>query len=180
MRIISGKFKGRRIIASGKLPTRPTTDQAKEGLFNILSNNYNFNNLSVLDLFSGIGSVTFEFASRGTTDITAVDNFYRCVKFVDKTAKELDIEVNTIKSDVFSFLKKPFRTYDIIFADPPYDFKDQQFEEIIAEVFKNEFLSTNGLLILEHSKHTKLPAHPNFIEKRKYGSAVFSFYKNQK
>ncbi len=179
MRIISGKLKGRRIFAPGKLPVRPTTDQAKEGLFNILANHYNFKELSVLDLFSGIGSVSFEFASRGTTDITAVDNFYRCVKFVEKTAKELEVDIYTLKSDVFSFLKKPFKSYDLIFVDPPYDFSDEQFEEIVAAVFKNNFLNENGLLILEHSKHTKHPSHPNFIENRKYGSAVFSFYKNQ-
>ena len=106
MRIISGKYKGRRITAPKNLPARPTTDIAKEALFNILNNNYYFNSLSVLDLFAGIGSISFEFASRGTENITSVDQHYNSLKFIDKTAKELDLEIKTVKSDVFKFLLK--------------------------------------------------------------------------
>lgn len=179
MRIISGKHKGRRIIAPKNLPVRPTTDQAKESLFNILQHHIDFNAVSVLDLFTGIGSLSLEFASRGTEDLTAVDSFYGCVKFVKQTADELDFNIETIKSDVFAYLKSSPRSFDVIFADPPYDFEEKDFEEIIELVFEGDLLTENGLLILEHSKHTKLPSHPNFQENRKYGAAVFSFYKNE-
>jgi len=177
MRIISGKFKGRRIIAPKKLPVRPTTDQAKEGLFNILWNQYDFKNLAVLDLFSGIGSLSLEFASRGTSDITAVDKFFGCSRFLKETAEELEINIQTITADAFSFLENTSRTFDVIFADPPYDFKVEDFNKIIELVFQRNLLNKQGMLILEHSKHTELPSHPAFLEKRKYGGAVFSFYK---
>lgn len=176
MRIISGKYKGRRIIAPKKLPVRPTTDQAKESLFNILRMRYNFSDLKVLDLFSGIGSLSLEFSSRGVEDITAVDNFYGCVKFLQKTSDDLEANIHVIKNDVFSFLKHHSRSYDLIFADPPYEFEVEQFQQIIDLVFEHELLTENGVLILEHSKHTQLPSHPHFTEERKYGAAVFSFY----
>lgn len=176
MRIISGKHKGRRIIAPKTLPVRPTTDQAKESLFNILGNQLNFETVSVLDLFTGIGSLSLEFASRGTEDLTAVDSYYGCVKFVKQTAEELEFDIDTVKSDVFSYLKSAPRKFDVIFADPPYDFEVKDFEEIVELVFEGDLLTENGMLILEHSKHTELPSHPNFKDSRKYGAAVFSFY----
>lgn len=176
MRIISGKYKGRRIIAPKKLPVRPTTDQAKESLFNILRMRYNFSNLKVLDLFSGIGSLSLEFSSRGVEDITAVDNFYGCVKFLQKTSEELEANIHVVKSDVISYLKNNRQTYDLIFADPPYEFEVEEFQKIIDLVFENDLLNEDGVLILEHSKHTELLSHPNFTEARKYGAAVFSFF----
>ena len=106
MRIISGQFKGRRISAPKKLPVRPTTDMAKEALFNILNNQYYFDDISVLDLFSGTGSISYEFASRGTKMITAVDEDFGCIKFINKTAEEFEMDIRTIKSDVFKFLEK--------------------------------------------------------------------------
>lgn len=176
MRIISGKHKGRRITAPKNLIVRPTTDQAKEGLFNILWNRFNFTELSVLDLFSGIGSISLEFSSRGATDITAVDKQLGCLKFINKTSSELDAEINTIKSDVFQFLDKANLQYDLIFVDPPYNFTDDQFENIIQSVFKNGLLSEQGLLIVEHSKHTDLSSNSNFSEIRRYGGTSFSFF----
>lgn len=176
MRIISGQHKGRRLIAPKKLPVRPTTDQAKEALFNILANRYDFEELSVLDLFAGIGSISFEFSSRGTTNITSVDRYYDCLKFIRKTAKELEADLNIIKSDAFSFLSKALGKYDLIFADPPYDFPDEQFEKIIHSIFENQFLKSEGILIVEHSKHTDLSHHPQHVEDRRYGSTVFSFF----
>ena len=104
MRIISGTYKGRKIVAPAKLPVRPTTDMAKEALFNILNNQYYFDDISVLDLFSGTGNISYEFASRGTEDITAVDDNYGCIKFINSTAENFDMPIKTIKSDVFKFL----------------------------------------------------------------------------
>ncbi|HLS31282.1 MAG TPA: RsmD family RNA methyltransferase [Flavobacteriaceae bacterium] len=176
MRIISGKHKGRRIIAPKTLPVRPTTDQAKESLFNILRNHFNFEEISVLDLFAGIGSLSLEFASRGVKDLTAVDNFTGCIKFVKQTAEELELNIDTIKIDVFAYLESSPRKFDVIFADPPYDYEAEDFEKIVELVFDRDLLSENGFLVLEHSKHTELPSHPNFKESRKYGAAVFSFY----
>lgn len=177
MRIISGKHKGRRLMAPKKLPVRPTTDQAKEGLFNILWNRYDFDDITVLDLFSGTGNMAYEFASRGVKNVTAVDQFFGCVRFIKKTAAELEMPISTVKSETSSFLAKTADTFDLIFADPPYNFTDDQFKEIVDLVFKHQHLNTNGVLIVEHSKHTKsLSELPSFVEQRAYGGSVFSFF----
>ena len=178
MRIVSGKNKGRRVNAPKNLPVRPTTDMAKEALFNILNNRYFFNEISVLDLFSGIGSISLEFASRGTVDITAVDGFYGCVKFLEKEAEKLDAKIDLVKSDVFKFLENHTTKYDIIFADPPYNFELDKFEKIHQQVFKNNLLKENGLLVIEHSKKTDLKHLPHFEQTKKYGGNLFSFFKH--
>jgi len=178
MRIISGKYKGRRITAPKNLPARPTTDIAKEALFNILNNRYYFNSLTVLDLFAGIGSISFEFASRGTEDITSVDQHYNSLKFIHNTAKELNLNIKTFKSDVFKFLEKTKIKYDVIFADPPYDFNKELFEKIIILVFDNDLLNENGMLVIEHSKHTDLSDIKNFTSSKKYGGSMFSFFEH--
>ncbi len=176
MRIISGTHKGRRITAPSKLPVRPTTDVAKEALFNILNNRFHISQVSVLDLFSGTGNISYEFAARGAKKITAVDANYDCVKFIKKTASELDFPVTTVKSDVFKYLEKVPVRADIIFADPPYNLDKKEFSRIADLVFEKAMLNDNGQLILEHSKHTDLSDLPNFLESRKYGSSVFSFF----
>lgn len=176
MRIVAGKFRSRRIIAPNNLPVRPTTDMAKEALFNILNNSYYFEDISVLDLFAGIGSISLEFASRGSQDITAVDGHFGCINFIDKTSAELEAGIKTIKSDVFSFLEKNNRSYDIIFADPPYDMSTDKFMEMLKLIFSGDLLNKDGMLIVEHSKHTDLSSHPKFEKSRKYGSNTFSFF----
>lgn len=176
MRIISGKYKGKRLTAPKKLPVRPTTDMAKEGLFNILRNTYNFSQVSVIDLFAGTGNISYEFISRGTEDITAIDSHYACVGYIKSTAKELDSSIETIKSDVYSYLEKVTRKADIIFADPPYDFNVEQFTRIASLVFENDLLKENGVLIIEHSKYTSLEESKYFTNSRKYGGSVFSFF----
>ncbi len=176
MRIISGKYKRKRIQAPKKLPVRPTTDMAKEALFNILNNLYYFNNVSVLDLFSGTGNISYEFASRGTTQIIAVDSHYGCVKFIHKISEELNLNINTYKSDVFKFLGKSKTKFDIIFADPPYNFELEKFEKIITLVFENNFLNDEGVLIVEHSNHTNLKNNKYLSYQKKYGGNMFSFF----
>ena len=176
MRIISGTHKGRRIIAPGKLPVRPTTDVAKEALFNILNNYYHLSSLNILDLFSGTGNISYEFAARGAENITAVDANYDCVKFIKKTAAELDFPITTIKSDVFKYLERAPVKADIIFADPPYNLEKDEFAKIAGLVFENDLLLEDGQLIIEHSKHTDLSDLEHFREGRKYGSSVFSFF----
>lgn len=176
MRIISGKLKGRRLKAPKNLPVRPTTDMAKESLFNILNNLYYFDAISVLDLFSGTGNISYEFASRGTQFITAVDANYHCTKYINATSKELDLSINTIKVDVFKFLEKTSLTSDVIFADPPYDFENNQFTKIVDLVFEKNLLNDDGVLIVEHSKHTDLSNHEKHSYDKRYGGNVFSFF----
>ncbi len=176
MRIVSGKYKSRRINAPKNLPTRPTTDIAKEALFNILNNLYYFEDLSIIDLFAGIGSISFEFASRGVQNIISVDKHYGCVKFIHSISENLDMNINTVKSDVYKFLEKNSLTADIIFADPPYGFDDEQFLAISTMVFSKDMLNENGLLIIEHSKDTDLSKNEYFSYYKRYGGSVFSFF----
>ena len=176
MRIISGKYKGRKIVAPKKLPVRPTTDMAKEALFNILNNQYYFDEISVLDLFAGTGNISYEFASRGTENITCVDQNYGCIKYINETAESFEMSINTIKSDVFSFLENHQQPYTIIFADPPYEFPVEEFAKIPELVFQNNLLEENGLLILEHSKHTDLSGLAQYSHSKSYGGNMFSFF----
>ena len=176
MRIISGKYKSRRITAPSKLPVRPTTDMAKEALFNILNNRYYFDEVVFLDLFAGTGNIAYEFGSRGCQNMTAVDGDFGCVQFISKIATELELNITAIKNDVFSFLEKTALKSDIIFADPPYDLPLEDFEKIPELIFKNELLLKGGVLIIEHAKQTDLSHLPNFKNNRKYGGSVFSFF----
>ncbi|MEO9511778.1 MAG: RsmD family RNA methyltransferase [Flavobacteriaceae bacterium] len=176
MRIISGKFKGKRLIAPKKLPVRPTTDMAKEALFNILNNRFHIDELKIFDLFSGTGNISFEFASRGANEIIAVDSYAGCTAYISKTAKELNVPITTIKSDVFKYLKRTPEKGNIIFADPPYSFETAQFLKIIDLVFEMELLLEDGLLIIEHSNQTELSGNQFFTESRKYGGNLFSFF----
>lgn len=176
MRIISGKYKGRRITAPKNLPVRPTTDMSKEALFNVLNNHYHFAELKVLDLFSGTGNISYEFGSRGCENITSIDGDVGCINFIKKTAKEFDLNITAIKNDVFKFLEKHKATYDIIFADPPYGIEQKQFEKLIELVFEKELLGPNGMLVVEHSKRTKLDHMMHFSFEKNYGGSVFTFY----
>ena len=176
MRIISGKYKGRRIMPPKNLPVRPTTDMSKEALFNVLNNHFNFSELSILELFAGTGSISYEFASRGSAPILCIDGDLGCVNFIKKTAKEFDFDITAIKSDVFKFLEKHRGTYDLIFADPPYGMSQQEFEQIINLIFENELLDEEGMLVVEHSKYTKLEHAPNYSFQKNYGGSVFSFF----
>ena len=178
MRIISGKFKARRIIAPKKLPVRPTTDMAKEALFNILNHRYHFHDISFLDLFAGTGNISYEFASRGTESILCVDQNFHCIKFIKKTAKEFEMPIQVTKADVFGFLEKTKQPQTIIFADPPYELELERFLKIVELVFQNKLLETEGVLIIEHSKHTDLSSAPQFTEVKGYGGNRFSFFEN--
>lgn len=176
MRIVSGNFRGRRLRAPDHLPVRPTTDMAKEALFNILNNHYYFDQLSVLDLFAGIGSISFEFASRGCQEVMAVDSHSGCVHFLEKSNHELGAGIAIIKSDVFKFLDRNSKPYDLIFADPPYDMKTEDFHQLIHFVFNKKLLKEEGMFIIEHGVQTDLSDQIGFQMTRKYGSNVFSFF----
>lgn len=176
MRIISGIHKGRRLNAPKSLPVRPTTDFAKEALFNILRNNYYFDEINVLDLFAGTGNISFEFASRGTLEITSVDEDFGCIKYIEKISSELAMPIIAIKSDVIKYLEKNNGKFDVIFADPPYDFTLETLGTIVELVTSNTMLKEDGFLIIEHSKLLNLDALPHFSEARNYGGSVFSFF----
>ena len=174
MRIISGKYRGKRIIAPKKLPVRPTTDMAKEALFNILSNKFNFSDIKVLDLFAGIGSISFEFSSRFCYDVTSVEINSKCLTFLHKISNELNFNMTIFKKDALSFLKKNNNTYDIIFADPPYDYKF--YDDLINYGVK--VVKKKCWFILEHSKYISFERNKNFKECKKYGSVNFSIFEN--
>ncbi|RKS02373.1 16S rRNA (guanine(966)-N(2))-methyltransferase RsmD [Flavobacterium sp. 102] len=176
MRIISGQYKGRRIAPPKNLPVRPTTDMSKEALFNVLNNHFNFSELKILELFAGTGSISYEFASRGCSPILCVDGDMGCVNFIKKTAKEFDFDITAIKSDVFKFLEKHKGNYDIIFADPPYGMSQSAFEQIIELIFENELMDEEGMLVVEHSKYTKLDHMANYSFQKNYGGSVFTFF----
>jgi 16S rRNA (guanine(966)-N(2))-methyltransferase RsmD len=173
VRIIGGLHRGKTIHVTKGLDVRPTTDFAKEGLFNILNNKIDFEGMQVLDLFAGTGNIAFEFASRGSY-VTSVDKNFDCVKFVSKTARELNLNISTLKSDVFKFLKTHTNPYDLIFVDPPYALEN--IPEIHQIIFENNLLKENSWLIIEHGPTTKLDSLPHFIEQRKYGNVNFSFF----
>ena len=177
LRIISGQFRGKRIVAPKKLPVRPTTDMAKESLFNILNNSFYFDEIKALDLFAGTGNISYELASRGCTEIIAVDSSKLCINFIDKTTDELGTTgLFPVLSDVMEFLTRDRNSYDLIFADPPYDF--DKYDEIVDHIFEKEMLIEGGLLILEHQTRTDLSHLPNFESSRKYGNVRFSFFQN--
>ena len=180
MRIISGTLKGRRFeMPSDGWKTRPTTDIAREGLFNILQHSIDLEGIAVLDLFAGSGSVGYEFISRGADKVTFVEKFGACINFIKKNLKHFEIESHAeiAKSDVFQFLQKSEKeSYDIIFADPPY--ADHEMMQIPILVFEKKLLKNEGLLIIEHDERHNFEKHPNFAFLRKYGQSQFSFFKN--
>lgn len=175
MRIISGKYRGKILTAPKNLPSRPTTDMAKESLFNILNNYFHLHAVKVLDLFAGTGNISFEFGSRGAEDVTVVDENRDCVKYIRKIAKEMAFhDFKIFQSDAILFLKQAYQKFNIIFADPPFDFEGvSQIPEI---VFDRELLEDGGMLVLEHSRDHDFSEHPNFYLHRKYGSVHFSFF----
>ena len=176
MRIISGTYRGKQIRPPKTFKARPTTDFAKESLFNILLNQFDLEEMDVLDLFSGTGSITYEFASRGARSVVAVERDHTHFNFIRKTCRELELElVSVIRGDVFRYLKRPFQSFDIIFADPPYD--HPQLDTLPDLVFETKILAKEGLFILEHSRSYTFTAHNHFMETRKYGGVNFTFFK---
>jgi len=178
VRIISGEYKGKQIVPDSKLAIRPTTDFAKEGLFNILSNSYDMSLYDILDLFSGTGSISYEFASRGCGVIHAVEIDARNVAFIRETSKKLGLsQFRVIRDDVFHFLSICKIQFDIIFADPPFEMPKT--ENIPALVFERNILKPEGILILEHSKRTNFTGHEHLYDHRHYGNVHFSFFKRR-
>lgn len=176
MRIIGGSHKGRRINAPGNLPVRPTTDMAKEGLFNILHNYYDFEGIRVLDLFAGIGSISYEFASRDAAEVHSLELNPRCANFITETVRKLDLKnLFVVRANVFTYLARGGgKKFDIIFADPPYDLEG--IESIPDLVLDNEWLKDDGWLIIEHPAAIDFSQHPALDQHRIYGKVNFSMF----
>ena len=177
MRIIGGKFKGRRFSPpADKWPTRPTTDFAKEGLFNILHNRLDFEEIKALDLFGGTGNHSYELISRGCKDVTYIDKHGPAIAFVRQAAVLLKIEdcIHIIPSDVFKFVERCTVQYDFIFAGPPYGMP--ALDTIPDKIFERNMLREEGLFVLEHNPNHQFQKHPRFIEVRNYGKTIFSFF----
>ena len=175
MRIISGIHKGRRFYPPKNLPVRPTTDFAKEGLFNVLRNWIEIEDCSVLDLCSGTGNMTFEFASRGARSVLAVDQEFGCIRYINKIAEELKLDqVNTFKSELFKFLKHARGSYDIVFVDPPYGLEG--IEKLPNLILEKALVTESGLLVVEHGRETNFKEHKYFYATRKFGNVNFTFF----
>lgn len=175
MRIISGTHKGRQIKPPSNFRARPTTDQAREGLFNILSNQFDFEELVVADLFGGTGAISYEFLSRGVIEVFTVEKSPVHLKFIRSTIKELGFSnINTFRHDALKAINRlPKEKFDIIFADPPFNMPDK--DKLIEKVFENKVLK-NGTFILEHSDRESFSKSKFFKEQRNYGKVCFSFF----
>ncbi|MFZ4400439.1 MAG: 16S rRNA (guanine(966)-N(2))-methyltransferase RsmD [Bacteroidales bacterium] len=175
MRIVSGFLRGRRFTPPANLAVRPTTDIAKESLFNILNNHIDFQNIKALDLFAGTGSISFELISRGCISVTSIDSNFKSTDFIKKTAEAFKIDnIHIVKTNVFNFLKFINSPFDLIFADPPYDMEG--ILTIPDIIFEKNILSKSGFLIIEHSREINFENHPQFYEHRLYGKVNFTFF----
>ena len=179
MRIISGEYGGRRINPPSKMPhTRPTTDVAKEGLFNVLQHKIDIEGMKTLDLFGGTGSISYELASRGASDLTIVEKDTTMYEFIRKTIRELRIEnITTVKMDVFKFLEQCSEKFDFIFAGPPYALLN--IDELPRQIFEKDLLNKDGWFVLEHTPRNDYKTFPCYKTERNYGTTIFSIFVNE-
>lgn len=177
MRVIGGKIGGIRLNPPANLPVRPTTDLAKEALFNILQHQLDWEGCECLDLFCGTGNISYELTSRGVATVDAVDAHGKCLLYVKDVAKRYDLNIKTVRSDVLKFISSCKKQYDFIFADPPYDLP--QLPQLPQLIIEGGLLKPQGILVVEHPSTRVLVEHPSFEETRKYGYSSFSFYQNK-
>ena len=176
MRIIRGKYGRRRFDVPSTITARPTTDFARENIFNVLENIVDFEECEALDLFSGTGAISFEFLSRGCSQVTCVEKSSIQFNFIKKVKETLkDENLVMVKGDVFRFLDIASRKYDLIFADPPYDLPN--FGEIPERILSSKMLKDDTIIVVEHSKNYDFSHLPHFYEHRTYGSVNFSIFK---
>ncbi len=175
MRIIGGQWKGRRIDPPSKnWPVRPTTDFAREALFNILDNRLEYEHIRALDLFGGTGIHALELVSRGCRDVTYVDRYRDSVRFMRGLVKEWSFPIQVVQGDVFKFIRETPLNWDYIFADPPYDLP--VLNDFPRTVLQSGILNSKGLFVLEHRSSFSFSVLPGFLEARPYGQSVFSFF----
>lgn len=177
MRIISGEYKGRRITVPKKFKGRPTTDFAKEGIFNILNNLIDYEDVKFLDLFAGTGSISYEMLSRGCQYIRSVEKSIVHTNFINETFRGFDAKnARCIKKDAFLYIENCSESFDLIIADPPFDMEDTN--KLPDLIFNSKILNANGMFILEHDKHESYTRYANFVQVRKYGNVHFSIFKH--
>lgn len=178
MRIIAGSLRGRRLNPPENLPVRPTTDMARESLFNILNNYVEYDECRVLDLFAGTGAVSFEFVSRGAKEVMSVDINAQCTDFIKQAALTMKVNnLRVLRADVFDLLKRANQRFDIVFADPPY--ASERLAELPNLVWQRELLTEDGIFILEHPREFSFEEHEHFWQHRAYGKVNFTFFANQ-
>lgn len=178
MRIIAGNLRGRRLNPPQNLPVRPTTDMARESLFNILNNYVDYEDCSVMDLFAGTGAVSLEFVSRGVREVTSIDINNQCTDFIKQCATQFGINnLHVVRADVFDLLKRANRRFDIVFADPPYSLEG--LATLPDLVFDRGVLTDDGIFILEHPAEYTFEEHPHFWQHRAYGKVNFTFFANK-
>lgn len=178
MRIIAGTLRGRRLNPPQGLPVRPTTDMARESLFNILNNYVDYEDCTVMDLFAGTGAVSLEFVSRGAKEVTSVEINNQCTEFIKATAMQFGIRnLHVVRADVFDLLKRANRRFDIIFADPPYAIEN--LASLPDLVFEKQVLTDDGIFVLEHPREYSFGEHPHFWQHRAYGKVNFTFFANK-
>lgn len=176
MRIISGVHKGRTLQAPAKLPVRPTTDRAKEALFNWLDHRYELRGITAIDLFSGTGNIAYELGSRGAASILAVDQHAGCCKFIKDTAQQLQLPIQVSQADVFGWIQKSGQHAMLVFADPPYD--HPRLPDLPDLILQHGLRAVGGVFVLEHPKHRSFEQHPALTEQRVYGQSVFSIFED--
>ncbi len=178
MRIIAGTLRGRRLNPPQGLPVRPTTDMARESLFNILNNYVDYEDCTIMDLFAGTGAVSLEFVSRGAKEVTSVEINNQCTEFIKATAMQFGIRnLHVVRADVFDLLKRANRRFDIIFADPPYAIEN--LASLPDLVFEKQVLTDDGIFVLEHPREYSFEEHPHFWQHRAYGKVNFTFFANK-
>ena len=179
MRIIGGEHGGRKFNPPSKMPyTRPTTDIAKEGLFNVIQHSLDIEGIKTLDLFGGTGSISYELASRGASDLTIVEKDASMYEFIKKTMQSLHIEnLKTIKMDVFRFIVQCTENFDFIFAGPPYALKN--IDDLPRLIFERNLLKQNGWFVLEHTPRNDYKAFPFYRTEKNYGTTIFSIFINK-
>ena len=178
MRIVGGIFGGRRFNPPSGIPARPTTDLAREGLFNVLNSMTDLDGAKTLELFGGTGSISYELASRGAENLTIVERDPASVAFIKKTVSDLNIldKFSIIRSDAFKFLKQCSEQYAFIFADPPYALENM--DDLPELIFSKNLLAAGGIFVLEHSPRNDYQKHPGFVKMKNYGTTTFSFFTN--
>lgn len=175
MRIIAGSLRGRHLNPPANLPVRPTTDMARESLFNILNNYVDYEECTVMDLFAGTGAVSLEFVSRGVKNVTSIDINNACTEYIKTAARQMNVDnIHVVRADVFDLLKRAYKKFDIIFADPPYALQD--LPKLPDIVFGSDVLNEDGIFILEHPKEFSFEEHPHFWQHRAYGKVNFTFF----
>ena len=175
MRIVGGEYRGRMFNPGKNFKARPTTDFAKEGLFNVLANVIDLEEAKILDLFSGTGSISYEFLSRGCKDLTLIELDFQHIQFIKSVMRELNAVAKVYRADVFKFLESEKTKYDLIFADPPYDLP--RFAEVPEIILRRNLIKPGGIMVIEHPKSFNFSNLPHFSEVRKYGSVHFSLFK---